>query len=175
MSTGSEPEITAVLLTSDERLAIERVITACCIDREEALLLACQTLPLKPFRSHEADYLHRVFYWAVSLHGAGTFNGLRNRERLLFSMDRALYPQGWSHEERDGWIEFALAWNPIMYNLGLFGDLCEQLRDDLAATERLVEVHSNFRQSQAVSVAQRTPQAPAVDKPMHKHPRGGVS
>lgn len=123
-----------------ERHALERVVVAAALDDDDALLTALELLPPLPFRSLEAPELHVAFYWAAAAWANGTFDGLENRNRLLEAMERAGWPRGWSGPEREGWLDSALSWSPLIYAPAAVRSVCEVLRDLGAADDHLLEV-----------------------------------
>src|SRR3990167_5766910 len=60
----------------------ERWLVGACIDHEVALLVALDSLPLHPFRSHRAQELERLFYTVAGWFDIGKFDGMKNRDRL---------------------------------------------------------------------------------------------
>jgi hypothetical protein len=134
-------------MTGDDRIAIERAIVACSLDSEQALAIACSTLPERPFRSRDAPELERAFYWAAGEAEAGRFDGIRNRDRLLDAMRAQDWPPGWSAAEREGWLEYTIGWTPLCYEPTAFRELCELLGETNAASAAQLDAATRLQSS----------------------------
>jgi hypothetical protein len=125
-------------VTGTERLQLERAVVAACLDSDDCLFAALEVIPPRPFRSHEADELERVWYWCAAMWERGLYDSIRNRGRLLDAMNANGWPPGWLPEEREGWLDSALAWAPLIYQPDGVREICEVLRDGTAAFELAV-------------------------------------
>ena len=157
-------------MNGDDRLALERIVVSCALDSDDCLMVALEELPPEPFRSFEDLELTRIFYWAAGMWQAGAYDGIRNRDVLLAAMVKKQWPEGWLDFEREGFLEFTLAWTPLIYEPSAVRSICKELVRDAEAYDQLIATRSAFR---ANHVVQRALGA-APDAPSRVRPGGAV-
>ena len=123
-----------------ERSIIEETIVSCVLCSEDCARIAAEVLPLKPFRSPVAEDLHVLFYWALGQLEHGTFDGLKNPDRLAQAIaDEHWKGWDWSEPEVQAWVDSF--WSPLMYDPEGFRSLCVGLRDENLANDELIRAN----------------------------------